>query len=211
MAELWIYDFIGHGFFEDGVTAEAVRDDLAKRDKSERLVARINSPGGDVFEAVAIRTLLAQWPGGVDVQVDGLAASSASYIATVGERVAIAEGGMIMIHEPWTVARGNSAKIRKAAATLDKVADSLVAAYSRKAGRGDDEVREAMKAETWFTADEAIAFGLATEKAAEKVEAFTVPKAFGFRNAPRVDEPPRRQLTRYAAMRRHVDLTRARG
>lgn len=207
--ELWIYDIIGEGFFESGVTAKSVRDELAGMDKKQRVHVRVNSPGGDVFEAVAIRAQLEQWAAGVDVSVDGLAASAASYIATVGESVSMAEGSMFMVHDPWTVAIGNAAEMQKAAATLDKIADSLVGAYSRKSGKSADEVRDTMRAETWMTADEAIAYGLADAKSESAAAAFAIPKAFGFKHPPQPAQPPKqRSHNRIAAMQRQLDLTR---
>lgn len=208
--ELWLYDIIGSGFFEEGLTGKSVRDELAKMDKKQPINVRINSPGGDVFEAVAIRAQLEQWPGGVNVQIDGLAASAASYVATVGETVSMAEGSMFMVHDPWTIAVGNAAEMAKAAATLDKIADSLVGAYAKKAGKTDAEVRETMRAETWMTADESIAYGLADEKSAERAAAWAIPKAFGFKHPPQPAEPPKQRHTnRLAAMQRQLDLTRA--
>lgn len=208
--ELWIYDIIGFGFFEEGVTSKSVRDELTKFDRKQPINVRINSPGGDVFEAVAIRALLAEWSAGVTVQVDGLAASAASYIATVGNTVSMAEGAMFMVHDPWTVAIGNAAEMQKAAATLDKIADSLVGAYAKKAGKSHDEVRETMKAETWMTADEAIDYGLADVKTEEAVAAFAIPKAFGFKHPPQPPKAPeKRSANRLAAMQRQLDLTTA--
>jgi ATP-dependent protease ClpP protease subunit len=207
--ELYIYDIIGAGFFEEGVTAKSVRDELAKMDKKQPIEARINSPGGDVFEAVAIRAQLEQWPAGVNVQIDGLAASAASYIATVGGTVSMAEGSMFMVHDPWTVAIGNAAEMAKAAATLDKIADSLVGAYARKSGKTDAEVRETMKAETWMTADEAIAYGLANGKSEERAAAFAIPKAFGFKHPPKPAEAAKqRPANKLAAKQRQLDLAR---
>jgi ATP-dependent Clp protease, protease subunit len=208
--ELWIYDIIGEGFFESGVTGKSVRDELAKMDKNEAVNVRINSPGGDVFEAVAIRAQLEQWPAGVNVQVDGLAASAASYIATVGDNVTMAEGSMFMVHDPWTVAMGNAAEMQKAAATLDKIADSLAGAYARKSGKTDAEVRETMRAETWMTVDEAMAYGLADAKSEERAAAFAIPKAFGFKHPPKPAETPKQRATnQLAARQRQLDLTRA--
>lgn len=209
--ELWIYDVIGEGFFEAGVTAKGVRDELAKMDKKQPVIARINSPGGNVFDAIAIRAQLERWPGGVEVVVDGLAASAASYIATVGTSVAMVEGAMLMVHDPWTVAIGNAAEMHKAAATLDKIADSLVGAYAKKSGKADDEVRQTMQAETWFTVDDAIKYGLA-DSIMEGVAAaaFAIPKSFGFKHPPQPAEPPKQRPTnRLAAMQRQLDLTRA--
>lgn len=206
-SELWIYDIIGEGFFESGVTAKSVRDELAKFDKKQRVNVRINSPGGNVFEAVAIRAQLEQWDAGVDVQVDGLAASAASYIATVGDTVSMSEGAMLMIHDPWTIAIGNAAEMQKAAATLDKIADSLVGAYARKSGKSHDDVRATMQAETWLTVDEAIEYGLANVKSAESAAAFAIPRAFGFKHPPQpASQPKQRATNKLAAMQRRLSL-----
>ena len=99
--EIFIYDAIlKNSLFETGVSDEMIRDELAKVPESERVLVRINSPGGDVFQAAAIFTMFSQHKGGVDVQIDGVAASAASYIAMVGETVTIADGAMMMIHKP---------------------------------------------------------------------------------------------------------------
>ena len=204
---LYIYDIIGAGFFEEGVTAKSVRDELSKMDKTQRLTVRINSPGGSVFDGVAIRAQLEQWAAGVDVKVDGIAASAASYIATAGDSVAMAEGSMLMVHDPWTFAIGNAAEMQKAAATLDKIADSMVGAYAKKSGKSNEEVRQTMKDETWLSADEAIAYGLADEKSDEKAAAFAIPAAFGFKNPPAEPEQPKpRHKNELAAMRRRLEL-----
>src|SRR5574338_262904 len=101
--ELWIYDVIGESFWESGVTAKGVRDELAKMKDTDPMTVRIKSPGGAVDHAVAIKTLLDQWKGLVSVQIDGLAASAASYIAMAGSHISIAEGSLFMIHNPWTM------------------------------------------------------------------------------------------------------------
>lgn len=205
---LYVYDVIGAGFFEEGVTAKSVRDELAKMDKTKPVVARINSPGGDVFEGVAIRAQLEQWSAGVDIIVDGIAASAASYIATAGTSVSMAEGAMLMVHDPWTFAVGNAAEMQRAAATLDKIADSMVGAYAKKAGKSHEEVRDTMRAETWMTAAEAIEYGLA-DSTMEGVSAmaWAIPKAFGFKHPPQpAAEPKQRRVNELAAMRRRLEL-----
>jgi ATP-dependent Clp protease protease subunit len=206
---LFVYDIIGAGFFEEGVTAKSVRDELSKMDKSKRLTVRINSPGGSVFDGVAIRAQLEQWEAGVDVKVDGIAASAASYIATAGDTVSMAEGSMLMVHDPWTFAVGNAAEMQKAAVTLDKIADSMVGAYAKKSGKSNDAVRQTMKDETWLSADEAIAYGLADEKSNETAAAFAIPEAFGFKHPPQpAAEPKQRPTNKLAAMQRQLDLAR---
>lgn len=214
MADLWIYEIIGEDWLESGVTAKSVRDELAKLDKGERVNVRINSPGGDVFEAVAINALLAEWSGGVDVHVDGLAASAASYIATSGETVTMAEGSMLMIHDPWTVAVGNAAEMQRAAEMLDKVADNLVGAYARKSGLDRTAVRDIMRAETWLTASEAVDQGFANVVSESEAKACAVSPNFGYRNTPEKlqHEPPKpepkRTAASVAAMRRKLEIAR---
>jgi ATP-dependent Clp protease protease subunit len=207
--ELFILDAIGSSWFEEGVTTKSVRDELAKLDKKERLTVYIDSPGGDVFQGVAIRSLLSQWAAGVDVRVIGLAASAASFIATVGETVSMAEGSMIMVHDPWTIAIGNAAEMTKAASKLEQIADNIVGAYASKSGKSAEEVRAVMLAETWFSPDKAIEFGLADEKTAEKARAIVIPQAFGFKHPPQAPEPPKQRATnKLAAMERQLDLAR---
>ena len=160
MQEIWLYGVIGEEGYGD-VSAKDVRDALAKFNKSQPVVVRINSPGGSVYEGVSIRTQLSQWPGGVDVQVDGLSASAASYIGTIGRTVAIARDGSIMVHDAWTIAIGNSDDMKKASERLDQTSETLVAAYVAKTGKSRAEIRRTMKAETWFTAQGAVEYGLA--------------------------------------------------
>lgn len=160
----WLYGVIesdGDGAAMDSITPKMVRDELAKADRSAPILLRINSPGGSVFAAVAMRTLFAEWRAGVDVQVDGLAASAASYIATVGRTVAMAPGSMLMIHDAWGVTIGNADDHAQAADVLDQVSANIVGAYARKSGKSHAEIRTAMKNETWFTDQGAVDFGLA--------------------------------------------------
>lgn len=217
--EIWIYDVIGEGFWTEGVTAKSVRDELAKYQPEDRITARINSPGGDAFEGVAILTLLQQHQGGVDVQIDGVAASAASLIATVGETVTIADGAMLMIHRAWTCACGNEEDLRRAVELLTKLDGKLADAYVLKCGRQREEVVEKLNAETWFSSDEAIEFGLCDAKVAAPAKAFAIPKEFGYKHAPagrlqQHDPLPRPQEGRtpasIAAMKRRIDLVRAR-
>lgn len=207
--ELFILDVIGSSWFEEGVTTKGVKDALAGMKKGERLTVYIDSPGGDVFQGVAIRSLLSQWDAGVDVKVIGLAASAASFIATVGETVSMAEGSMIMIHDPWTIAIGNSADMLKASQTLDQIGESLVGAYSNKTGKDAETIREAMRAETWYSPDDAIAFGLADAKIEEKARAFVVPAAFNFKHPPQAPAPPKPRPAAREIAQRKLDLMKS--
>ena len=161
VAELFLYDAIGADFFGDGITAKAV---LAAVQEVERagatnLEIRINSPGGDVFEATAIYNALDRFKGKKSVFIDGLAASAASYVAMVGDTITTAPNAMWMVHDPWGLCVGNAADMREAADLLDKVAGTLVGTYVRRTGMADAEIRAIMQAETWMNADEALAKG----------------------------------------------------
>lgn len=224
--ELWLDDVIGEGFFTEGVTVKRVRSDLEKLDRKQRLRVRIDSPGGDVFVAVAIRSLLSEWEAGYDTHVDGLAASAATFFFPKSAKVTMARGSRIMIHNPWWIVAGEADDMRRAAGVLDGITDDLVRDYREKSGKPDKEIREAMSAETWLTVEQAITFGLADEAAGEEAKAFSVPEEFGYKNIPegvgiagKIGVPlnagrdglsPLRNPTSIAAMRRRIDLAKAR-
>lgn len=161
--ELYIYDDIGAGWFGDGITAKDVAAKLEEMGSVSDLSIYINSPGGSVSEGVAILSLLERFSARKTVFVDGIAASIASVIAMAGDRVVMHRAATFMIHDPWTISIGNSAALRKEADVLDKLSDSILAAYSKKTGTKSDEIRELMHAETWMTAEEAVAHGFADE------------------------------------------------
>lgn len=121
----------------------------------------INSPGGDIFDGVAITNLLRAHKARIRVQVDGLAASIASVIAMAGDELVMAPNSEMMIHDGWSGCRGNADAMRKAAALLDHLSDNISTAYATRAGGTPASWRELMKAETWFSAEEAVAAGLA--------------------------------------------------
>lgn len=121
----------------------------------------LNSPGGDIFDGVAITNLLRSHKARIRVQVDGLAASIASVIAMAGDELVMAPNSEMMIHDGWSGCRGNAEAMRKAADLLDHLSDNIAGAYAGKAGGTPAYWRELMKAETWFSAEEAVAAGLA--------------------------------------------------
>lgn len=164
-AEMWIYDEIVDPFLASlgwGVSAGTVRDELAGI-TADRIELHINSPGGDVFEAHAIYNLLRNHAADIDVTIDGLAASAASYIAMAGDTVTMSGGAMIMIHDAIGLTYGNAADHTDTAARLDKISDGIAALYAERSGGGVDEWRDAMRAETWYDADEAVEAGLADD------------------------------------------------
>lgn len=132
-----------------------------------RVQMHINSPGGDVFAGIAIAQAIRSYPDGVDVYVDGIAASIASIIAISGSTVTVAPGSFMMIHKAWTIMLGNADDLMREAALLEKIDENLADQYRARAGEATDWIA-AMAAETWFTADEAVAAGLADSVAMPK-------------------------------------------
>jgi ATP-dependent Clp protease protease subunit len=184
-ATIWIYDAIGEMFGPDAVTAKGVRDRLHALRGIDRLTIRINSPGGLVDDAVAIHTLLSEYKADKSVKVDGIAASAASVIAMVGGKISVAPGGMMMIHNPWSIAVGDGAALRKAAEVADKYRDNLAAIYGRRTGKSAEEITAAMDAESWYTADEAVAFNLADEAGSDgAVAAYVDDGLFPYKHTP---------------------------
>jgi ATP-dependent protease ClpP protease subunit len=159
--EIFLYDAIGDPWW-GMIGAENVIGDLAKMG-SKRVTMRIASPGGSVDEGRLIYNALKRYQGGVDVVVDSSAYSIASYIAMAGERVVMAKNAMLMIHNPWTIAMGDAAELRKTADVLDKYRDSIVDAYTDKSDKDRKKMIAILDAETWYTAQEAVDAGFATE------------------------------------------------
>ena len=159
MPELTIYEDIGEDWYGYGVSAKSVQDQLA--DMSGDLTVRINSYGGDVFQGHAIYNLIKNYEGKTTVVIDGIAASAASVIAMAGDEVLIPINGMLMIHDPWTFAIGNSEDMLKTAETLDSIKQTIVNVYKEKTGMDDAELSSMMSDETWLDADQAEQFGFA--------------------------------------------------
>lgn len=158
-AEVLIYDQIGSSWFADGVTAKSFMQALSDVGQVDSIDVRINSPGGLVFEGNAIYNALKNHPAKVNVHIDGIAASIASIIAMAGDTITMAENAAFMIHEPWSGVVGNADDMRKEAETLGKLTDISAKAYADRTGQPETAIRAAMKAETWYTASEALAAG----------------------------------------------------
>lgn len=155
---LSIYDEIGLW----GVQAKDFMASLGAV-KSKTLNVEINSPGGDVFAALAMYNALRASGKEVVVKVMGVAASAASLIAMAGDKIVMPKNTFMMVHNPWTFAMGNADDLREQAETLDKIGSSLKATYAAKTGLGDEELDAMLATDTWLTADEALAKGFATE------------------------------------------------
>jgi ATP-dependent Clp protease, protease subunit len=177
--EVLIYDEIGaYGVSAKGFLAElgALPDDAA-------IDLRLNSPGGSVFDAVAIFNALQRHAGTITVWIDGIAASAASYIAMAGDEIVMPENAFLMIHDPSGLVMGTAADMREMAETMDKIAGSMIRGYAGRSGRSEEEIAALMTAETWFDAQEALAAGLAT-RMAEPVRIAASFDIGRFRNAP---------------------------
>lgn len=165
-ATIYVYGAIGDGY---GIDAESFVREVAAIEAST-IHLRINSPGGDVFAARAMKTALEQHPADVIAHIDGLAASAASFLMLAADEIAISEGAFVMIHLPWTLAVGSADELRTSAALLDKVGLAIAGDYVARSGKSEAEVLAWMQAETWFTADEAIENGFCDRKAGDSAE-----------------------------------------
>ena len=148
--ELMIYDVIGWPFNDAGEIIRALAGVTSKT-----VTVRINSPGGDVFDAMAIFNALQAHKSKVITRVESLAASAASFIALAGKEVQAYQNAMVMIHDPWVLAAGNQYDLREIADILEKISGNMVDIYSQNSNIGKKEIRDMLKAETWFTAKEA--------------------------------------------------------
>jgi ATP-dependent protease ClpP protease subunit len=155
-AEVYLYDEIGSW----GITAKDFADEL-KGIKAKTITLRINSPGGDVFDGIAIYNVLKNHPAEVHAIVDGLAASSASFISQAADTVLMATGATMMIHEPYGMTMGAAADHAKMAETLNKMGDTVAAFYASRAGGTEAEWRDRMRTESWYRAQEAVDINLA--------------------------------------------------
>lgn len=159
--EVFVYGEIG-GW---GITANQFVQDLrAMDDGVSPVIAAFNSIGGDLFDGLAMHNALSRLGDRCTGRVDALAASAASVAVCGAHRVVIASNAMLMIHNPWTYAAGDAEDFRKVADVLDQTMEAIIAAYKAKAPEIDEvELRRLVAAETWLTANEAVALGLADE------------------------------------------------
>lgn len=159
---IWLYDEIGdRSLFGESDDVRTLVERITRAESD--ITVRINSPGGSVWDGAALHAALAASPQQVTVYVDGLAASIASYVAMAGDRVVVAPGAMLMVHDPWGAVAGTAEELRELADVLDKVRDQMARVYAARTGRPVEEVLDWMRRETWFSAEEAVAVGLADE------------------------------------------------
>lgn len=159
--EVFVYGEIGTW----GITASQFMQDLrAVDDGVSPVIAAFNSIGGDLFDGLAMHNTLSRLGERCTARIDALAASAASVAVCGAHKVVIASNAMLMIHNPWTYAAGDADSFRKVADVLDQTMEAIIAAYKAKAPDIDEvELRGLVAAETWLTASEAVALGLADE------------------------------------------------
>lgn len=187
-ADVYIYGDIG-GWW-DGIQADAFAKEIDALGV-ETINVRLNSPGGVVFDGIAIYNALVRHKATVIVHIDGIAASIASVIAMAGDEVRIAEGAHVMIHKPWSIAVGDADAMRKEGEILDKLEAGILDIYEARTDQARDQLSKWLAAETWFGAQEAVDAGFADTvvpaKKKEKLKAAHARSAMLplFRNAPR--------------------------
>lgn len=165
-ADISIYDEIG-GW---GISAQEFAKQLKQIGNVKNINLHIHSPGGSVFDGIAIYNLLKNHPANKTVYIDGLAASMASVVAMVGDEVIMPENAMMMIHKPWGIQGGDADDMRKYADLLDKVESTLLSAYANKTGKSAEDLAAMLTEETWLNGQECVEQGFA-DKLAEPIKA----------------------------------------
>ncbi len=174
--EVELYGYISeYSWFEDEITPRMFKDDIEAAGKGGPITVRINSGGGDVFAASAMRSILVDYPGKVTVRIDGLAASAATIVATAGAVVRMQDTAYWMIHDPIGLAWGDVEEVKRTLETLKTVKDGILDAYEQRTGKKltRERLAKMMTDETWFTANEAKEVGFVDEVIGEKTPAIS--------------------------------------
>ena len=166
-ADIYIYDYIGMW----GVEAGDFTKDLSTIQSKAKINLYINSPGGNVFDGMAIYNALLSVKSKLTVHVMGLAASMASVIMLAGDTRIVYQGAMVMIHNPWGGVSGTASEMRETADLLDKITEQIVNLYVNATGQSEDQIRDWMNAETWFSAEESIEHNFSTELSEQEAAA----------------------------------------
>lgn len=166
------FDWWSGQVIESETSAQHFRETLDEHSDATQINIYINSYGGSVFEGTAIYSQLKRHPANKTAYIDGFACSIASVIAMAADKIVMPKNAMMMIHNAWMVAMGNSAELRKAAEDLDQINKGNRQAYLMKAGEKltEEQLIELLDAETWLTAEECISLGLADEYAEEDAD-----------------------------------------
>lgn len=165
-ADIFIYgeivQWVWEDWFPEDVSANTFKEDLDAVGDVETINLYINSPGGSVFEGIAIYNQLKRHKAKIIVHIDALAASIASVIAMAGDTIIMPKNSMLMVHNAWNIVMGNAKDLRKAADDLDRISNSAKQSYLEKAGEKitDEKMQELLDADTWLSADLAFEYGL---------------------------------------------------
>ena len=169
----WIHDDSGgrvlrlegpidsESFWGDEITPQSFRDELYAEEGD--ITLWLNSPGGNVFAAAEIYTMIRDYPHNVTVRIASIAASAASVIAMAGNTVEMSPTALLFVHDPSTIAMGNARDMEKAIATLNEVKESIINAYAAKTGLSRSKISKLMSDETWLNARKAVELGFADE------------------------------------------------
>lgn len=183
--ELWIHDVIGEIY--GGVSPLDVRDALKDIADTQTVDVRINTDGGSFPDSIAIYSILSRRKGGYNAIIDGKAYSGGSVIAVGAREVRMQMGSWFMIHEAAGKIDGTAAEHRSAAERLDAINNQLVKIYQPRWKGSEQELRDALNAETWFSESEAVDFGFAdVVDGGMAVAAYVDPQKFGYKNVPEV-------------------------
>lgn len=170
-ATLYVYDMIGEDYFsEDPLNAKSFSRDLQALGSVREINVRINSPGGSVFDGRAMASLLKATGARIVVDIDGLCASAATYLACAGHHVRMADGATYMIHEPSSMVIGNAADMRKEANLLDQIESGIVDTYQQFTGQTRERLLAMVKAETWMPARQALDLRFVHEITGQKIK-----------------------------------------
>ena len=186
-------------WFDDDITPKKFKDELTA--SAGDIAVWLNSPGGDVFAASQIYTMLKEYEGKVTVKIDGIAASAASVIAMAGDEIVMSPVAMMMIHNPATVIFGEAADLQSGIKMLSEVKESIINAYEARTGLGRAKISNMMDAETWFSAQKAVELGFADkilyapEETQDVAEGFifdrlTVTNSFLRKLSKKIEKPP---------------------
>ena len=148
-------------FWGTEITPQDFRNDLEAEEGD--ITVWINSPGGNVFAAAEIYTMLKEYKGNVKVRIASIAASAASVVAMAGDHVGMSPTALLMVHDPTTIAMGNAKDMEKVIGTLNEVKESIINAYAAKSGMRRSRIAELMSNETWMNAKKAVEYGFADE------------------------------------------------
>jgi ATP-dependent Clp protease protease subunit len=184
--EIWLYDQVGADPWFGGISAKSFADELNKLGKVDVVNLRINSPGGSVFDGLAIYNTLARHPARIEVDVDGVAASIASVIAMAGDEIRMASNATMMIHDPYGMSAGSAQDMRKTADLLDQIKGQIVDTYANRTGKDATALADMMANETWMTAQEARQHGFSDATTEEqRIAAYVDLTVFNFKHPPK--------------------------